>query len=168
MEIGLNEKQLIYLKQVYTVRSKFLLGPTIFFLCILLMILAYQFNNINDNLKGIGLMAIQYKQTAFAFYFLLPTIILLIIISIYCWQHLVSIERDIKNRSGEQVDFQILRKAYFPITNECFFFFREEEIPNIQIDHVTFLSYDEGSYFYIYRSLHSKIVFENYLRFDLI
>ena len=83
-------------------------------------------------------------------------------------RRIIPLNKDINKCIGEQLDRKIIRKTYFPVTNEYFFFFEEVEIPNIKIDPNTFLDYEEGSFFYIYRAKHSKIVYENYMRFDLV
>lgn len=166
MEIGLNEKQLAYLHQVSKIRFH-LLAKT-FLLPIAILIGLFIFFTwrtfAGHNLSHIISDGLILPQMIL---FGVPIVALLVIFTFYYWIRIVPLKKDIKLNSGEQLDFKIIRKTYFPITNECFFFFEELDIPNMKIDKQTFASYDEGSYFYIYRGLHSEIVFENYMRFDI-
>ncbi len=76
--------------------------------------------------------------------------------------------KDIHFKTGLKINKQIIRKQHFQLTNEYFLFFHEQDMPNIKVDMSTFKHYKVGDYFSILTAKHSKVVFEDYDRFDIV
>jgi len=83
-------------------------------------------------------------------------------------KRIVPLSKDIKNKVGVKLKLQVIRKQFFPLTNEHYLFLAATTIPNVKVDRSTFKHYQEGDYYTIDQSKHSKITFEDYDRYDIV
>lgn len=150
MEFELNELQLVYLRKIKKQRSLFFLKALtgLFLIPIGTLLLG--------SLAGLiilGSIALLLGG--------IPMIVLYI-------KRILPLLKDIKESTGEMVKIQISRKHFFPLTNEYYIFFANPSIPNIKVDYLTYQHYKVGDYFSIGQSKYSKIVFEDYDRYDIV
>jgi hypothetical protein len=167
MEFELGEKHIEYLKHIRKVKINFFLRIllAVFFIPAALVSLQIigvimdpnpQFGNI---FKGFSTLAV----------FFLPVVLIIIIKYLQpLLKDLKKINKDIRLKSGVMQGLLISRKKYFTLSQQCFFFFDNPKIQNIKIDSNTFQQYQEGDTFSFGIAQYSQIIFEDYLRFDII
>lgn len=158
MDFELKNVHIDYLKHIKRLRLRFLLKIYGGLLLLPLSIMVLYLINGEHILDSLGIIIIT------------SPFFMIVAIAIYLpfAKKMYLTSKDIRHKSGEKIKRQIIVKRYFPITNDYFFLFAEVKIPNIKIDSLTFSHYQEGDYFTVSIAKYSKIVFEDYERFDLV
>ena len=75
---------------------------------------------------------------------------------------------DLKLGMKAKVPYVIVRKEYFPLTNQCYVGFDDPSYLHHEIDQDTFSQVNEGDVMYIYRGIKSKYTFEENGKFSLM
>ena len=75
---------------------------------------------------------------------------------------------DLKLGMKAKVPYVIVRKEYFPLTNQCYVGFDDPSYLHHEIDQDTFGQVNEGDVMYIYRGIKSKYTFEENGKFSLM
>ncbi len=150
MEFELNELQIAYLEKIKKQRTSFFLKALggLFLIPLATILLG----------SLVGLLI--YGSIAFVL-----GGIQMIILYI---KRIIPLRKDLKHQTGIKIKLQVIRKQFFPLTNEYYLFFNDTNIPNIKVDSVSYNHYKDGDYYTIGQSKHSKIIFEDYERFDLV
>ena len=76
--------------------------------------------------------------------------------------------KDLKLGMKEKIPYTIIRKEYFPFTNQCYVAFDDPDYMHHEIDADTYNKVEEGDVMYIYRAIKSKYTFEENGRFSLM
>jgi len=76
--------------------------------------------------------------------------------------------RDIRSGVKERVPYTIVRKEYFPLTNEYYVALDDPDYMHHKIDEATYNQVNEGDNMYLSRAIHSKYVFEINGRFTIM
>ena len=167
MHFYLTERHIEYLKHIKKVKLNFFFRVVLAVVFIPATLFAIQiigvFNNYNpqfsDIFKGFGTLAI----------FFLPVVLFIIIKYLQpLLDDLRKLNKDINLKSGEMKVLRISRKQFFALSQQCFFFFDDPKIHNLKIDSTTYQQYQVGDTFSFGTSKYSEIIFEDYLRFDII
>jgi len=88
---------------------------------------------------------------------------------LYFWfKNVYSFKKDADSGIKEKVPHRIVKKEYFPMTNQCFVGFDDPDYLHHEIDADTFDKCNEGDMMYLYRAIKSKYVFEKDGRFSIL
>jgi len=77
-------------------------------------------------------------------------------------------KRDAESGMKERIAYTIVRKEYFPETDQYFVTFDDPDYMHHETNRDTWYNCHEGGYFFIYRAKKSKYVFEESGRFSII
>ncbi len=84
------------------------------------------------------------------------------------FKRIYSYRRDLKLGQKEVVSYTIIRKTYFPMTDEYFFSFDNPDYMHYKVDADLYISMNEGDMINIYRGKYSRQVFEKDARFTFM
>lgn len=166
MEFELNEIQIAYLKRIRKVRGLFVLKALSALLLLPIFVLVLFI--IGDGLPAFTW--IEWKEQfggIMMFLFVTLLVLALPFLAAYFFR-LLPLQRDLNSGKAVKVNKQIVFKRHFPITNEYYFFFEEKYVPNIKVDALTYSHYSVGDYFSIKMTKRSKIIFEDFDRFEIV
>lgn len=79
---------------------------------------------------------------------------------------IIKLNKDIKLRSGVIEKHELIRKQYFPLTKDLFFFFADPDISNLRVDVNTYNRFTEGDFYPILRAKYSKVVLQDVERHE--
>lgn len=77
-------------------------------------------------------------------------------------------KKDVLLGMKEEVSYAIVRKQYFPRTNQYFLSFDDPKYMHYEVDALVYNAYNIGDTFPIYRGVYSKQVFEKNGRYTLM
>jgi len=87
--------------------------------------------------------------------------ILLIIPCVYFWvKRVYPLKRDADSGVKEMVPYMILRKEYFPLTNQYYVALDDPKYLHHEMDEESYRQCFEGGFIYVYRGITSGFVFE--------
>ena len=79
---------------------------------------------------------------------------------IFLFRKVLPFRKDIRCGVKEKVPYQIIRKEYFPLTNEYYVALDDPDYMHHKLDEATYSQVNEGDNMYLYRAIYSKYVFE--------
>ena len=82
-------------------------------------------------------------------------------------RQVLAVKRDADSGIKERVPYTIVRKEYFPLTNQYFVAIDDPDYLHHEIDADTYAMCTEGDNIYLERTIKSKLVFEENGRFSL-
>ena len=94
-------------------------------------------------------------------------VLLISYISFYI-KSVLAYKRDAGSGVKERIAYTIVRKEYFPDTDQYFVSFDDPNYMHRETNRETWYNCDEGGYFFVYRAKRSKYVFEDNGRFNII
>ncbi|MCW3123459.1 MAG: hypothetical protein JWQ38_2951 [Flavipsychrobacter sp.] len=77
-------------------------------------------------------------------------------------------KKDANSGIKEKVPYEIIRKEYFPLTDQYYFALDDPNYLHHEVDAVFFSSCNEGDSIFVYRAIRSKFVFEANGRFSIL
>ena len=87
---------------------------------------------------------------------------------IFFFTRVYPFRRDIKSGVKEVVPYTIVRKEFFPLTDQYYVALDDPDYMHHEIDEATYNKVNEGDYMYLNRAIHSKYVFEINGRFTIL
>ena len=88
---------------------------------------------------------------------------------LFIWYKKVDpISRDLKGGVKDKIPYEIVRKEYFPLTNQFYVALDDPNYLHHEIDEATYYNCSEGGLIYVFRAPLSKFVFEESGRFVLL
>ena len=115
-----------------------------------------------DDTKYASTLLLRAGCLAFVFIILLTS-------GIYFYvKRVLAFRIDAESGIKERIAYTIIRKTYYPMTNQYYLTFDDPLYPHHETDRDTWYNCYEGGYFFIYRAKKSKFVFEENGRFNVI
>jgi hypothetical protein len=88
---------------------------------------------------------------------------------VYFWMKRVRpLKKDADMGVKEGVPYEIVKKEYFAVSGQYFFDIDDPAYLHHEVDEDTYNKLNEGDYFYIFRGVHSKFVFEENGRYTIL
>jgi len=116
----------------------------------------------NDDAKYVSRFGMRMINLTF-----LETIVLST--GIYFWMKRARpLKRDADMGVKEKIPYEIINKEYFAVSGQYFFDTSDPAYLRHEVDEDTYYKLNEGDYFYVYRGVHSKFVFEENGRYTLL
>lgn len=89
-------------------------------------------------------------------------LLILLVSGIYFYiRRVLTYKKDAVSGLKERLAYTIVRKEYFPMTNQYYVMFDDPAYPHHETDEETWYNCYEGGYFFIYRAVRSKFVFND-------
>lgn len=88
--------------------------------------------------------------------------------TVFWFKRVYPLKHDADSGLKEKVPYMIMRKEYFPLTNQFYVALDDPDYLHHEIDEDTYYSCAEGGFIYVYRGAKSKFVFEDNGRFTIL
>jgi len=168
--VPLTDDERDFLLPIYKKRRRFLsivyiamLGMAVF-----ICVFAYGVDEINNALMPKD--NIHYESTLVLRLINLLFICCILIASgaYFYYKKVKPFKQDANSGVKEQISYTIVKKNYFDLTNKYYVTFDDPDYLHHETDEDTWYNCYEGGYYYIYRAIKSKFVFEDNGRYRLI
>jgi len=169
--VALNENEKDFLLLIYKKRRRFLATVYIGLLVVVIFI-----SPVGTDYRRLEQQKIELKnEVPFGFWFgllmkniVFPGSIITISFIFFYLKAVLPYKRDANSGVKEKIAYTITSKEYFPLTNQYYVTFDDPNYLHHETDQDTWDRSYEGGYFYIYRTIKSKFVFEDNERYTLI
>jgi hypothetical protein len=159
-----------FLRSIYKKRRRFLSLVYIgmFAVAVFICVFAYSMDVVRNEMMPKD--NIHYESTLGirAINFLFLCCILLASGAYFYFKKVLPFKHDADSGVKEQIAYTIVKKNYFELTNKYYVTFDDPDYLHHETDEDTWYNCSEGGYFYIYRAIRSKFVFEDNGRYRLI
>lgn len=153
--IPLNEEEKQFLQTVYGTRLRYLIG--VYGVMVAWAALtALRYLDFRNGFSSSAIVGVLFVM------FIAATGVVVFFKRIYPYR------RDWKLGKKEVISYTIIRKTYFPMTDEYFFSFDNPDYMHYKVDADLYTSMNEGDVVNIYRGKYSKQVFEKDARFTFM
>jgi len=113
----------------------------------------------------------RYTDSGMPIWVFSVSVIALIVISsalFFLFKKVMPFLKDFRSGVKEKVPYSIVRKEYFPLTNQYYVALDDPDYMHHEIDEETYYKVCEGDNMYIYRAINSKYIFELNGRFTIL
>ncbi len=86
----------------------------------------------------------------------------------FLFRNVLPFKTDAECGMKEKIPFTVIRKQYFPITDQYYVWFDDPEYEHHEVDADTYNKVNEGDNMYVYRAINSKYIFELNGRFTIL
>ncbi len=161
--VPLTDDELDFLRSIYKKRRRFLLlvYVAMFVVAAFVCAFAYSMDVLQNEMMPKD--NIHYASTLElrVINFLFISCILLLSWAYFYFRKALPFKRDADSGVKEQISYTIVKKTYFELTKKYYITFDDPSYLHHETDEDTWYNCYEGGYFYIYRAVRSKFVFED-------
>jgi hypothetical protein len=86
----------------------------------------------------------------------------------FVFTRILPFRKDLKSGVKEKIPFEVIKKQYFPLTNQYYLTLNDPRYEYHETDEELYNAISEGDNVYLYRAIYSKYMFEENGRFTIL